>query len=619
MKRYTLFFVLPLILFNGLRYSMLQAGESIIEPRLVQESPFDETGGNNPNGLRNNRKNLIDSGDIYKPFQSKSPTTGEQLTGHGAPLPTLTLGSLEKDFRVAPDVIIAAAELEESLRLLDQKRAQSGLRFFGSSGLGAYREPVTDTLVRDFQRANINFGMRYPLLGKLAKEKIDILKTEATARDKQQEIELINQESLATLRTVYVNYWSSQRKIALCQAFLENEEEVEAILAHRTKAGYLLDGDRQEFLSAFALVRRNIANLRIIENRSLNVLRLLTRPDLTPFDPGTPQLPHPCLDENKLKKLILEFHPELIRIKKRIEDIQALQNVAKNLDYSADLRLVGSATKDLPDDEPGYGVSVHFDVEFPARMKKAKEAGRGFYQAALKKNQRLLEYRSLSLWQNTVDDLNRFQASLENIDFATIRLKASMESVRERLLRSAYLEGDTIEQLQKSRYAYYQSAMDYIDAETNHLINHVALLRYSTTDCNPINKNATLYDKLSGNDHPSSSGTDVNNTTLVLYRSLTSRQSPQSKLNMSISANSNDQAFTIQVGAYQIKKNAQALKQQLESTKLTSWIQTVDLLDIGRIFRLQLGQFSSKPEAEYWVDRLVSVYNQQAFIVPLRY
>ena len=49
--------------------------------------------------------------------------------------------------------------------------------------------------------------------------------------------------------------------------------------------------------------------------------------------------------------------------------------------------------------------------------------------------------------------------------FARQRVKAALESLRESQLRSGYLPGDTIEKLQQSRFQYYQTSLDLIEAE----------------------------------------------------------------------------------------------------------------------------------------------------------
>ena len=65
---------------------------------------------------------------------------------------------------------------------------------------------------------------------------------------------------------------------------------------------------------------------------------------------------------------------------------------------------------------------------------------------------------------NAEESFNRLQIDEEQIDFSRQRLKAALESIREKTLRAKYLPGDVLESLEQARYQYYRTAMDYLDA-----------------------------------------------------------------------------------------------------------------------------------------------------------
>ncbi len=429
---------------------------------------------------------LTDNERILKPSAFKhSKGKDKRPTDQKKPLPIVPLEKLEKDFRAAPGMSVAIAELEESLGMAEQKKARNGLKVFGGAGLGAYREPVTDTVVRDFQRANVKLGVRYPLLGSLKQERLDIFKAETEIWEKEHEIQLILQNGLGALRTFYINYWGNRKKIDISRVFLENEQEVEKILQHRTNAGYLLDSDRQEFMSAFALVRRNIADFKSSRNRALNVLRVLTDAGLKDFSPVAPELPMPCLDVEKITAAVIDTSLELTFLREQLKKQQILESTLRHTDVKGAVSLAGTTSTDFPENQPGYGVTFNVNIEFPVHINKAEAARKKVYRATLKKIKHQLVQKKNTLMHAAEESLERYLAALENVRFATRRLNAGRESVRESLLRSAFLEGDTIEKLQQSRYRYYQSAIAYIDAETNKMLTQVKVLEFSSGDCLP--------------------------------------------------------------------------------------------------------------------------------------
>ncbi|PIE59087.1 MAG: hypothetical protein CSA32_05840, partial [Desulfobulbus propionicus] len=67
---------------------------------------------------------------------------------------------------------------------------------------------------------------------------------------------------------------------------------------------------------------------------------------------------------------------------------------------------------------------------------------------------------------------------------------AAMEAIRENTLRTEYLPGDMLEKLEQSRYRYYGTAIDYLEAVTRYLHIHAALLALSAhPPCQSIEEN----------------------------------------------------------------------------------------------------------------------------------
>ncbi|RTZ98564.1 MAG: hypothetical protein DSY89_09510, partial [Deltaproteobacteria bacterium] len=110
------------------------------------------------------KTDAIDMNVLLAPLQpgrvSLKKKTKYSGNGHNS---TISLSMLEKKYRLSPDARLALTELEMNRSLLEQKQAQSGLKLFAGAGIGSYKTPVTDTLIRDYQRGNIKVGLSYPL------------------------------------------------------------------------------------------------------------------------------------------------------------------------------------------------------------------------------------------------------------------------------------------------------------------------------------------------------------------------------------------------------------------------------------------------------------------------
>ena len=109
MKRYVLFFIIPLLLYGFSLSSPVLAGESIIEPRSDKHRRYDNKNENDRNQLIYKQKELIDSGDILKPFQLKIPSDNRQFKGQQRPFSSVTLVNLEKNFRVNTTALLYLA------------------------------------------------------------------------------------------------------------------------------------------------------------------------------------------------------------------------------------------------------------------------------------------------------------------------------------------------------------------------------------------------------------------------------------------------------------------------------------------------------------------------------
>jgi len=395
----------------------------------------------------------------------------------------ISLAELEERIDASPQVLAAVAELECQINLYEREQALSGWKVIAGVSNGTYRESTDVDRTRDFNQASVRLGLRYPLLGSRAREQLNILRAEARTWESRMRAELTARIGLNALRTHYVDLWAGMRRIQLSEAFLEGRETLEGLLAARTAQGFLLDADRQEFLTAFELALRNIANARGLRQRAFAVIDLLTRSDLSALEADAPELATPCLDEARLRARILEGHPELALHRGLVNEQMSSHRLTSGSEIDASLDLAGSASIDYPEGEPGYGLALSFNVQFPAGLAKAGEARRRSDEASLRKARFDLDVKAGQLQADASHALEQYRAAQANLSFARQRVKAARESVRERQLRADHLPGDTLEQLQRSRFQYYQTGMDLIDAEALLLHSQAALLLLEPEGC----------------------------------------------------------------------------------------------------------------------------------------
>jgi outer membrane protein TolC len=400
--------------------------------------------------------------------------------------PHQSLSELEPFVSNSLESLVAAAEIEESLQRLERQRAVGGLQLFGGTGVGHYREAVTADKMRDYDRIRFFLGLRYPLLGTMAGQRVQVLKAEETVWERQQQEKFARLKSLEALRSQYSLLWGIQRKIKLSQTFLLDEAQTNHILQQRYQQGLLLDADRQEFLSAFALVHQDLSTLKAAEKRAQSNINLLTNHHAGNFVARDPDLPHPELDPQLLHSMVLNNHPDIVRLRGLIDKQLRVLNLARHSDVQARVSLTGHTDTDFPSNDNGYGVTLQFSVDAPWEFSRAAHAETASEQAHLLKLQRELDQMSSQLLSSVDGEIEHYRATLENRRFAALRTKAALERVREGVLRRDTLPGDTFEQLQHSRYRYYQAAMDYVDAEVSLLQGAVRLLASAEND--PANR-----------------------------------------------------------------------------------------------------------------------------------
>lgn len=390
--------------------------------------------------------------------------------------PVRSLSEFESATARSPDVLAAAAELEASLYTQTQMEAESGWRFFGGGDVGQYREQVTNDDMRSYQRLNIKAGLRYPLLGARTRECEQIVRMRGETNSRVHENELALRQTLLAVRMHYINYWSAQEKEYVAEKFVENQTEVDHALRERSSTGHLRVSDRRALMSQFTLVHRDLARFQATRDRALGALRFMADESAKPFQAAYPDMPFPCSDEQLIEATLVDVHPRMVMAADAVEESKRLVALADHSQANGHVAVFSSLSSEFDSGEPGYGFGVNVNFDFPLKARLAASAKRKAARAELEKAEQQMSATRFQLMSDVREVFGQYLAAEKHIAFAVQRLSAAREAVRENLLRFAYLTGDVIEQLQKSRFDYYQAAVESIDAYTLRLQQQAKLL-----------------------------------------------------------------------------------------------------------------------------------------------
>lgn len=393
------------------------------------------------------------------------------------------LGELEKYLGDALVVQIAEVEVERNQALVEQRKAEHGLKVYGNTGVIHSFEIVDVGRTRSFEALSAQLGLRYPLFGSLLREKLAILGAQADVAVSTARRELAKGQVLLVLRRRYIDYWAQQKTIGLSKAFLELEDTARKVFGQRRDAGLLLEADRREFLTAFALARRNLANANAAGGDDLSAINLITNRNSEGFIAAYPELPAPCLQREELSRVVEQYHPELAALRAITYAKGDRLNFERSMPIESGVNVAQTALYDLSATETGYSTMIGLDFRMPLDFNGTVRAAEDQATAALSKARLELDLRARELKGEATQLLRTYQAQQENLRFANERLAAADETVRERALRAVKLPGDVLEKRQQARFEHYKVAIDAVDADAQRLENQARLLVFAPTGC----------------------------------------------------------------------------------------------------------------------------------------
>lgn len=410
-----------------------------------------------------------------------------QAVDHHDSLPSRLLSELENRLINPEEVLIAAADLAAGEAQLARQRNRQGWKLFAGAGAGLTNDTALSGDDRHYTTYDLRAGVRHPLLGRADAEQRSVIEAQTAVLEKEQRLQLARLQGLSLLRQSYVGYWAAQEKLQLSQAFLAGESRQRERFTQRQQAGYLLEADRLEFFSAFDLARRDRENLGVAQRSALHAVQRLTATSGV-FRASPPDSLIPPADLDGLPQAAMDAYPSVVLLRKRLQGLEQQVPLMRRADTSANLDLYTAAGVDDAQKSPEYSVGVNLSIELPVGTLGGSEyAAQQSARALATKCRRELAFERDTVRARVEEALALYRASEADILFAVRRLQAAAERVRENRLRTA-LEGDTLEQLQQSRFTYYQGARDAIDAQARQWNYLAALLEYTAGFADPHGK-----------------------------------------------------------------------------------------------------------------------------------
>lgn len=379
---------------------------------------------------------------------------------------SLTLGDLEERIGKSYDAQILDTEISREQHLNEKAKSESGMKLFGNAGYSWIREPesLTSNEMIYYEKLFGRIGVSIPVIGSKWQEDAGILKGERSVLEKQHDLAIYRKTAKAVLRKEYVELWNAQRKAALFEEFLRDEDHIRSILKERVKPGFLLDSDFQEFMTPFGRARRDLANCRmIIGNSKLKILSI-TGESLNSVDPIVPDLPEPETDANAFEAKICSLNPEL----EILEQI-ALKNseITDKTGWSvieSSIDIAYAPSKDYPG-EVGQGASLSLNLRAPLEFNSARNSSLRAAEMEKKKSLIYFNKRKAGVYQEFMQFNEARVMNIENLKFANQRLRSATETMREARLRLQRLPGDVLEKFLQARYNMLGVALDALDAE----------------------------------------------------------------------------------------------------------------------------------------------------------
>ena len=358
----------------------------------------------------------------------------------------------------AASVRIAYESAQLQQHRLDAAEAQRGARLQAGVGLADTREPVTDTVVRDYRRGTAQVGVRWPLLE--GAQALERAQTDARGalevarlRARQAEIDVVREVRLA-----YVDHLHSVERLALAEALLSLEPGVLPVLAARTRQSFLLEADRRELQSTFEIARRDAERARAQRDDAQRRARRFSALAGAAPAPEPPRWDLGCV----VSAALLASADERPAVALAVIELATRESLAGQQHWNgidAGVSLTQSLSRDIGA-QSGRSTGVSVDVSVPFGWRALRDARQAEAQSAVRRARLELD-AAREVDASSVDQVVRDLRVREADRLAALqRLDAAQEALRVAELRARKLDGDVLEKVLQVRHGVYVTAIE---------------------------------------------------------------------------------------------------------------------------------------------------------------
>lgn len=355
--------------------------------------------------------------------------------------------------------------------------SDGGARAFASTGYADAREPVTDTLVRNYGRTHLTVGVRWPFLASQLAQKRNVTEAEWDMARAQLREDLAGNDAVRKLRAEAVKAAHARQRVALASGFINASQPLQAQMQERVRNGAMLAAEAMELQDLGHAARTQLARHTQAQGQAEAMMRhqagLAAQ---APLPEAGPNWAAACFDASRLMQedgrgleAAQEINLAAASAQLRLLDGGMLNHV------EAGVQLAHSRLNDSPG-HSGHNTGVFVDFQLPLQWRSMRDSRRDEWTAKRRQAEALLQ-QERHLRQFDIDrGLRERELLLSELDQARLSLKTAQEAWRVAGLRAAAQEGEGLVQQYRARHALYGAGMRVIDISERLRLAEVELL-----------------------------------------------------------------------------------------------------------------------------------------------
>lgn len=414
---------------------------------------------------------------LQGPGACASPVQATTDAGVAVSLAELEHGALA----AAPSIRLAEAEQDLAVQRTRAVQAGQGARLFGGTGISASREAVTDTLSRDYQRLNVQLGVRWPLLGSRDAQLRSVHEAELAAQQGQVRLRQARQDAVQAVRQAYVRHLRSAQRVHIAQAFLSLQPQAQAQLRHRRDAGVMLDDERLPLLGLFDAAQLARDSQRAQQASSLRELTRLTNQPQSAVQTQPMVWPASCLHADALQEQA-DQHPSIVLAQLELNTWNQVAATMQRTGLESSISMAQGFSRDLGGPN-GRNSVVGVDFSMPLQWRAQRDATLAQIQREHARLESLLHLRRSEHQAQAAQAQAQWQLRRTEMPRYLLALQAAQEAVRVASLRLEAFDGDGYARLLKAQHALYQAAIQVADGAERLDLAALDLLALAAGEC----------------------------------------------------------------------------------------------------------------------------------------